>query len=372
MRPGILLPVRAGFAPHPHQSSRSEMVTTFATPQDFLRFLQTDEASPVARSAPDPAVLADVMRRAAERDEEAELGGIGTTDATPSDDPPSLIGRVLQGDPSGIPDAVHRLNLLTDPLVAELLETVPDDVRRRITAHVAVGSLASGEMNAIYRSAEGHHAILVDEGLLVLLHKYFKINTAIVHPEQVAYCDRKPARELTPDDLYGYLQEVVASYKIRGAPIGPVLVLTGDAQRTAGNLLAVAELFMLCHELGHYLNGDFDEGRVQFTPLRHSPSVEVWTGSAEHEVELRADRTAFELLARIAERKHQLPQSYALYGVMLLFNLLAVLEGGRASAPHPPALDRTVSLALQFFSRKTAIDIARWYEDPSGPFPAFG
>ncbi len=84
----------------------------------------------------------------------------------------------------------------------------------------------------------------------------------------------------------------------------------------------LGELFVVAHELGHFLNGDFEDAQC-FRALNPSGGMAGIFVNKNHEREYKADEFAFATLLLILRKMNpNLPAVLPLFnGVVLLFNL---------------------------------------------------
>ena len=232
------------------------------------------------------------------------------------------------------------LRLAVEGLKSDLLQSLGTLDRERVVSDVAIGLLADGQANAfIARSPDGKHAIVLCSGFMLLLHKYLKLIRASVTPANVVYCNRKPASELTKMDLHSYIVDLVLIYKALGVPSGPMIKLSDNAMIEHAFVLTLGELFVLCHELGHFLNGDLED-QSAYSALPHNAEGQRFDENRNHEIEHRADVTGFGLYrASLKSRGFDASSIEWLKPIVATFNLLYAIGGG-ASSTHPHPYDR--------------------------------
>lgn len=258
------------------------------------------------------------------------------------------------------------------PIVEELREMVlrhaAPGVVRSIREEIAIGSLNTGEANAaIYRSPDKKHAIVLNYGLFLLLGKLSKLFIALNEPESLAYCNRKPAESVTREDIYAYIFELIEYYQLHGVPRGAMVYLKPNANRARTFFLVICELFILCHELGHFLNGDLDhEENFSATSFDWT----IFKDNANHVIEYAADLRAFELLASVVQKELGFEPRIALLYLTFLFDTLYLL-GCRDSISHPDPLKRVINIAEHFFGPDTSSLMQASYEDSSLLFLLF-
>lgn len=232
------------------------------------------------------------------------------------------------------------LEWMVNDLRDTLLKAVDEETRKRIDAHMAIGLLINGQANAfVIRSSDGKLAVVIQTGLMMLLHKYLKLVRAFVTPADVVYCNRKSASDLTKADIEYFLDDLIAIYKDQKAPYGPMIKLTDEANASHSVQLELCEAFILCHELGHYLNGDLDDASA-FSALSYGADGQKYEENRNQEIEYNADSTGFGLYLLFAKaRGHDTASLELLKPILAMFNLVFALSGG-ASSSHPHPYDR--------------------------------
>lgn len=268
-------------------------------------------------------------------------------------------------------DSIIKQNRAYDVHIEELKNDIftimTSDMREVINSNVAIGALDTGEANAIIvKSLDWKFAILINYGLMTLLNKYLKLTCAKANPRLVIYCNRKEANKLSSADLQQYLEELIENYKLYSGPYGPMIKLAESDQgmATVGLHLYFAELFIICHELGHYWNGDLNNV-ANFSVYRNFNWVHKFTGTLGHQKEHRADLTGYGLLQKIVNKKTpQLPRHVSLQSIVLLCTLLSLIYGDEPSYSHPSPTDRVLYIAKNYYGHDFAENLRRGYEQP--------
>ncbi len=310
-----------------------DRVRSFTSPDDFLKYVQQHFGHTMSPGEPDP----EFLRRVEQHSREEGL------------DPGELQRR--------------GLDLALAELQKKILNGVPKAAGENISKNVAIGTLDIGTVNArILRSPHSQFTIVVHRGLMLLLHKFAKGILAWHSPADVAYCNRKPADRLTRDDLRGYTFELIENCQKHGAPYGALLLLKPEVQSRQAGIVYHTELFVLCHELGHFLNGDLedDQGFVEF---QGETWMKQFVENRSHQQEYSADETAFRLMQAVLRHSSQAESLRLLPAIVLLFNLFCML-GGVESAFHPHPLERSRNLIETFFGHERARMFEESYSDP--------
>lgn len=256
------------------------------------------------------------------------------------------------------------LRLALRDVTKELFRSMDNEAVDKLSADVAIGVLPTGEANAfIARSPCGKYAVLVCSGLMLLLHKYLKLVRAFVTPEEIVHCNRKSASEVTKSDVDHYIHELIGNHHHYGVPYGPMIRLSGRASKEHSILLNLAELFIVCHELGHYYNGDLFELSA-YSNLIAGAAGKRYIENTDHEVEYSADVAGYGLYLTCLEvRGISMPSLEVLKPVLATFNLLYALAGGESST-HPHPYDRAVRIACHHYGNEQGERLAAALQDP--------
>ena len=308
----------------------------FTSPDEFLEDLKTRSSRPWKEGQSDPIFTAQARER---------LVNVGADPA------------LLEGRTRGFEVAVDNLRSLA-------LAALPTSDRDRVLKSVAIGVLDIGSVNArIIKGSENIYAVVVHSGLMLLLHKIFKFSLAGLDPSEVTHCNRKPVAELTRQDCLEYMHEVVSNCRTYGAPYGPLMHLSMEATATHGANLHVAELFILGHEIGHFLNGDLEEC-PRFRTVGDQVTVQEYVENEDHAKEFAADARGFEILRRAETIQSFFSELALIPPIVLLFNTFYMLAGG-ASSSHPDPLERSVRLVERFYGAERAAVLRMSYDDLS-------
>jgi hypothetical protein len=254
---------------------------------------------------------------------------------------------------------------LVEQLMAEALHTLSPAQRADFQAHVAAGCLDHASFNArIISDRHANYAIILNKGLMLLLNKFLKLVAAAKEPSDVIYCNRGDYSTFASEDYLSMGDEVMACYAKTGEPKGPRIkfrVNSECAVFVAINLRWV-ELFIFCHELGHYINGDLQDSS-KFVSWELDKSISAFYNSSSHECEFAADRFAFRQLLGIAARDTPSLPSLALVApLVLIFDILRSVSD-RESYTHPAPSVRLLTLIGEFFGKDAALIVGKSLSD---------
>lgn len=241
---------------------------------------------------------------------------------------------------------------LLDSLQVALEAVVDDLTRARLSRDLAFGTVAESTVNALcVRSRDAKYAICFHAGLFEFLSKISKYQIALAGLGSISFCTRKPAAAVTRDDLVDFCQTLIDNYRNTGEPRGPGVTLEPrmDTLLYRSALLKSIELFILAHEIAHFLNGDLERHYVAVNAAPDHSTLNR-AASAGHQMEFRADTVGYVLAFLAFQRSDEAGLLHRLSGgtqnahhyflgmVALFFELLnAISPGASRSHPDPPA-----------------------------------
>jgi hypothetical protein len=239
-------------------------------------------------------------------------------------------------------------------LFADILSTQPEEIQKSIETSVSVGVMETGLVNAfIANGGGGCYAVIVNSGLMILLNKALKLWVGGARKGGIIYCNRKPAEELSNDNIHEMLHELFSIYKETGIPRGPMVKVSDECLGTYSMALHLAEAFVVCHELGHYLNGDLNSN-FGLASLPWCDGVEYYKGDSNHEKEHNADITGYGLLQRFVHEKHSsLDDNFLMFAIVTVMAMIGAISA-EGSSTHPDAKDRVIRIARHFYGDEEA------------------
>jgi|GEM_PF-1244764 len=320
------------------------MRDSFESPDDFLEYLKVRLSDPVPNGQRD-SVFDTITRTELE---DLQVNGLSA----------------MVRDPERLQQAkALSSHLIIEGLLSRvILPSLNSSTRSTIEGSIAVGSLDCREVNAIITvSNDSKYAILINTGLMLFLNKYYKLVFAEVNPKYVVYCDRGSPDMLGSSDYKSYRSELVHNYVKHKLPKGALVKLESSITARSGIALVVSEVFVICHELGHFLNGDLEDGG-NLTPFLPDGSAMTLGENLAHAKEFSADHTGFDLLRQVAVKlfRDKPLDIQLLLAVGCLFD--ALIEIGQSeSNSHPDPIDRVSNLAQRFFGLGVARTIRESY-----------
>jgi hypothetical protein len=268
---------------------------------------------------------------------------------------------------SALKELGENLPNLSDPFgpvmeafVDELATPFKEAFQVDIRTVCAIGSLEHPVVNArCFRSLEGVYAIVLHHGLMDFLHKYTKLLAAAGNPAAVTYCNRKPAEQVTSEELREWWGELGAIYLATGEVGGARVKLAPEETLAATQLLLMSEAFVVGHELGHMIAGHLEDRSV-LAADEEVPWLHFLPENTNHDYEFEADEYGFFAVSSYAPNA---PKPLLLASLVTTFITMALIGADRNSETHPAAMDRLQALVERNFSQGTAALMSRWIEE---------
>lgn len=307
------------------------------SPADFLKRVKRERAAPFLSSSPSPEFL---------RIHQTNQIETNTQDVVPEEFFDSHFN--------------HIFTLITS--------TLSPSVRSEIESKIAVGCVDNAKVNAfIIRSANHKNfAIAINRALVTMTNHYAKMIAAANYPNAVVYCNGSSGSELRKSDYIRLCSKMLEQYGATGKPVGPELKLDtkSDAMKLVESMLEAVHVFVVAHEVGHYLNGDLGSpANFQESNLTEGEMV-FGSTNVSHKMEFLADQIAFEIVLRIWRAvEPAYPARKALdNSVILFFNFLREVSN-RGSRSHPRPSDRILSITSSFFGADAASLMQQSFDD---------
>jgi hypothetical protein len=258
------------------------------------------------------------------------------------------------------PDEIRGGQLLVDGLLDIIKGGLDEESVGKIESSIAFGKALNGEFNALcVRNDDGQYAVLIYEGLMTLMHKYDKFIVASTSPESVTFCNRANLQELKGSDYIAFADELIVNYKLTHSPMGALIKLAPNAAAGAGINTHLKELFVLCHELGHFFNGDL-ESTQNFHTLANTQWL-VFDDNKSHEREYKADLTGFSIFEKAVSYKYKdFPKNLLISVLAQVFDLMSMIDS-ESSDTHPAPMNRLKNVVTVNFGAEAAAALMAMY-----------
>ena len=239
---------------------------------------------------------------------------------------------------------IELLNNLISDQFNDILLSQERIISNKISLHISAGVLETGEVNAfIAKGSKNIYAILMNSGLMTLLNKSIKLWVGSTDLKNIEYCNRKLPNELTYDDIKAMLFELFDNYVDTKIPRGAMIKLKDKALGIYSTTLHLSEAFVICHEIGHYLNGDLNETN-SFVPIKSMPGLEKYDEGENHEKEFNADITGYRLFDKYVNKHHsEIDTNTRIFAVICVMDLIGAISRD-PSRTHPEAKQRTLNI----------------------------
>ncbi len=248
-----------------------------------------------------------------------------------------------------IDSTTPRYNEVVQALYSELLDSLQDSIRNIFDSDVAFSALETKYINAqVFQSpGEKYFAVIVNSSLIELLHKLGKLDTALMFPGSVVYCNRYPREKITSSQIESLRLEYYAHFQLNKRSHGPLLQLDDKAMHLHISGLTIKEKFIICHELGHILNGDF-------LNLSFGDHFFEYINNKNHRKEYMADIFGFLLLLESMKENSEISSPQRLFILSTIIQLFDVFWGLQKEEKdlHPDPLNRLLCITEHFYGPK--------------------
>lgn len=236
---------------------------------------------------------------------------------------------------------------------------------RQIGQDFRVGSISSPDLGAFIVRDDKALALIVNWGLMILIHDDLRLSMAARNPENVEFVEGLQRSEISREQLNALSDGLRQNIKDGRGPKAPYVQLSQSAASVHVLTVDMYESFVMAHEIGHILNGDLERDDA-FAVSEKFPNVEIFRENVNHAMEFNADRKGFELLLRLTKARNRglTGEGFALLCVVGLFDLLALTISADESPTHPSPLQRILNVSRQFYGDDFADKMARSYDHP--------
>ena len=326
----------------------------FSSPGEFLSYVRTVEFSPENR-----------MQRLDLQERQAEI-----LSSFAEEKDGSFAGRAAafsefwkNHDDVGATPHKPRYSEAIENVYATLLSAFPSEVSALIEQRVSVSTAETGLINAAIHASPTKHffAVVLNSALVELLHKLVKLQIAARNPEAVIYCNRSPG--VPQDSIYytALAEEYVEHFRQTKRSNGPLVYLNDESNAIHITSLNLQELFIVGHELGHLISGDFFGSRIADEYLSY---IDNPAHRREHMADLLGAAFAIEVVKQSAANDFSLLRKHFLLSLIHLFDIFALLEGTETDS-HPHPIRRLYCIVDHLLGAQYTDIVARSYDDKS-------
>jgi len=238
--------------------------------------------------------------------------------------------------------------MLLNKYLEQILLSQTIEEKEKVERCLAIGLLENERINScILKGGVNIYCIVVTSWFMMLLHKTLKFLIASISPTEVTYCDGKDTSQFSTHDYVLMNQEMLDIYAKTGFPRGALIKLTEDASYKAFTMLYIAENFIICHEIAHLLNNDFDNPD-SFIQMYNDNKLMRYIEGKNHSIELKADVTGYRLISNLMKREMpEIHRNAIMLGIVSTMDVLASIEH-RETYSHPSPKDRVINIAESF------------------------
>lgn len=226
-------------------------------------------------------------------------------------------------------------------------ENIPSELKQKIRNVVSIGGLELGRVNAgiVKHSKQNFYAVLINYGLVLYLTKFFSYLYASTDLSKVMWCDKCSKNELTESKIIQFTDELADNYLKHGIPAGPALIVEKDIVDYVTFFTDLSIQFIICHELGHFLNGDCDSN-LNFSEFGLMDEIQILDEDKDENIELKADVSGYEILKYLSH-----DSDINLYGLYLFFIAMDWLYKRPLGGSHPNPIERYTKIVEQFYNK---------------------
>lgn len=238
-------------------------------------------------------------------------------------------------------------------LTSYIFPAMDDQLVNEIKSRIAFGLINNPEVNAKIITVDGvHFAVLLSHGILSYYRDWLRLLWAVDDPKSVIYCDGVDIAQADSSTYARLLKNTIDSYKDIGVPMGPGIHLDEKGHVSCGIHQTLILIFLIGHELGHFLNGDFQLAGV-FHKSSLVSTISEFNIAGRHELELRADLVGFDILQRTKEHffTEDAPvgegiEFFILHRLLMGLHFISPKEGS-----HPSPISRILNIADSYDER---------------------
>jgi len=278
--------------------------------------------------------------------------------------------RLTKGEADSFEGELHEIaknySIENDDIILNLVKDVFPILNieeKKKLKNVAFGKIINTTVNALcIKSNDGfnNYCIVLNQGLLMLFHKHAKLTYAAADPNAVIFCNRGDHTKINSSTYKKWSNELIGNYKRYNTPIGTIIKLSKRAGSNHSINISVQELFILCHELGHFYNCDLEDNFAIANLINTTWSVV--DDNKDHEIEYKADLTGFDLLVKAVKLKFNLGKKYCLLQVAVVFDILAMINPNESNN-HPAPIDRICNIIQYFFGESFVEPYLKTYSE---------
>ena len=251
-----------------------------------------------------------------------------------------------------------------DDIYTEIFDALPNKSQEILDKYVTVSASTNPSFEAAIHMSpcNKYFSIILNSALVDFFHKIGKIRQAIVEPESVVYYSLKPGEQVKSNEMIILEQAFIDYFAQFKKCEGPLIRLNFEANYQHIISLRIIEIFIVGHEIGHLMNGDFHNNRFSDRILSNIPNESF---RSEH----MADIIGFSILLQTLENKKSLNNEqriFVLLTIMTIFDTIDLMYPElnlTNSTTHPHPRFRIFMISDYFFGHNFTDMLAESYRD---------
>jgi hypothetical protein len=244
------------------------------------------------------------------------------------------------------------------------IEMLDTDEVQIIKDKIAIGNAKIDSIRARIIKKDDFYAIVFDFGLYMYLNKNLKLLYASQKPDDVIFCNRIEKEQYSGKIFREFRDELSDIYKGARRVLGTMIILKPEVMLVEVQLYFI-ELYILCHELGHFFNGDLDD-KKSMVSLYDNAEEKILRDDESQLKEINADLKGFQLVLRILVEKNKIgrnimPPELILPTLITMFDIFTELAPKKSDS-HPHPIDRLLNIIDVFYGNDATEFIIKTYE----------
>lgn len=246
------------------------------------------------------------------------------------------------------------------------IEMLDEHEVKIIKEKIAIGNAKIDSIRAQLVMVDNFYAIVFNFGLYIYINKNLKLLYASQKPDDVMFCNRIEKEQYSSEIFREFRDELSHIYKGARRVLGTLIILKPEVKLIEVQLYFI-ELFILCHELGHFFNGDLEDKNAT-TSLYENSDEKILNNENSYLKEINADLKGFQLLVKILINKNKLgknimPPELILPTLITNFDIFAELAP-EESESHPHPINRLLNIIDVYYGNDVTQFIIKTYEEP--------
>lgn len=197
---------------------------------------------------------------------------------------------------------------------------------------------------------------------MIFFNKFLKLSLTQGLPDKTIYIDKETKELLKKDGISAVFEFVRGNYLKYGEPLGGKVLPIPEIEAKVAHLLHYGETFAVCHELGHFFNGDLEESFSSGLYISPASGISKINHSDEHKMEFLADLSGYEIYRKGCCQDGKMDEHASLMApIVTLFDAFGYLDDSE-NPSHPHPICRILNIAYHAHGKEAATFWLNTYE----------